>query len=412
MIPDRRDVKDRFDITIVGGGMVGTTLAIVLARYRFRVALIEAHPYNEAQPPSFDDRAIAISWGSSRILQQLRLWETMQTLAEPIKTIHVSDRGHFGLTRVRAEVEQVPALGYVISANELGKVLLDDLPVRSSDLFQLFCPARLSAARIREDNVDLNIEQDYHTTSVSTKLLIAADGARSSVRQLLNIGDQQVDYQQNAVVANVQPEIEHRNIAFERFTSSGPIALLPMRSYQGVARCGLIWTLPRDQCQQLMQAGDTLFLNQLQQQFGYRLGRLCVVGRRSAYPLTRVEADTRIAQRVIFIGNAAQTVHPVAGQGFNLALRDLSTLLDCLIHPHVAPDPGNQDLLQRYFELRKTDQRNVIRFTDMLVRTFSHGLPVFSSVRAACLTLLDTLPPVRRRLTRWGMGLKIPLPHL
>ncbi len=392
--------------------MVGATLAKVLANGGYKVALVEAHVYDCDKQPSFDDRAIALSWGSSRILQSLHLWSEIRPLAEPIKTIHISDRGHFGLTRIVAKEERVPALGYVVPANDLGAVLVNAVSQIESDSLQLLCPAQLVAIEPRSDSVKLQLQLGSKTKRINSKLVIAADGAQSTARALLGIGHSQHDYHQDAIIANVTPELDHQNTAYERFTEAGPIAMLPMRSIDNHPRCALVWTVPGAVSQELIQVDEKSFLSVLQKRFGYRLGHLRAVGQRSKQQLSLTSSSNRIAQRVVFIGNAAQALHPVAGQGFNLALRDMSALLDCLLYPGSVADPGNSGLLNRFTKMRKLDQQRVIYFTDSLINIFCNNLPLFSQARAAALTLLDSLPPLRRKLIHLSMGLDTALPRI
>jgi 2-octaprenyl-6-methoxyphenol hydroxylase len=403
-------VADEFDIVIVGGGMVGATLALVLGRRHYRVALVEAHAYGGGAQPSYDERAIALSWGSSRILNQLGLWPALTPYAEPITAIHVSDRGHFGLTHIDAREENVPALGYVVTASEFGQVLTGHLSGRDTERLCLYCPASPCGLNAQAGScVELELDTGDR---LKAGLVIAADGARSAVRRLLGVRAEQTDYGQHAIVANLTPQRPSAGRAFERFTESGPIAVLPMRPYKGGPRSALIWTVPARDADRLMAAGEADFLDELQTRFGHRLGRLEAVGRRRAYPLSLVESGARTAGRVVFLGNAAQSLHPVAGQGFNLALRDTAALLDCLLYPGPAGDPGDPALLCRYQASRRGDQRRVIRFTDTLIKVFSNRRPALGCARAAALSMLDTCPPLRRALARQSMGLSMPLPHV
>ena len=406
-------MAESFDIVIVGAGMAGATLAGALARHGYGVALIESHDMQQGAAPSFDDRAIALSWGGTRILDQLGLWAVLRPVAEPIQTIHVSSRGHFGLTQIRAAEERVPALGYVVTAGELGRVLMDSLNGFSAvQGCHIFCPAQINALNNTGGSVVLDINQQQQRVRLNAKLVIAADGAQSTVRKLLGIGSKEHDYQQNAIIASITPQIDHCGTAYERFTPTGPVALLPMPAYRNMLRCALIWTVPRAHCNDLLRMEEPVFLSALQKQFGWRLGVLRAAGKRASYPLLLVDAETRSAERVVFVGNAAQTLHPVAGQGFNLALRDLAALLDCLLYPETAGDPGDDALLKRYTSIRSGDQRRVIHFTDGLVRLFSNDWPVLAPLRAAALTLLDVVPPLRRGLVQMSMGLQSALPRI
>lgn len=402
---------EHFDITIVGGGMVGATLAIALSHSNYRVALIEAHLPDADNAASFDDRAIALSWGSSRLLQQLQLWSALANIAAPIEEIHVSDKGHFGISRIRAIEESVPALGYVVTARELGAVLTPQLTL-PRDRLKIFCPARLETLQKAQSSVVVQLQQEQQQLSIATKLLVAADGAQSTVRQLLGVAAEEKAYQQHAVIANITTEKPHNGVAYERFTKSGPIAVLPMQRHKNTERCSLVWTVPETASDELLNASDETFLQQLQQQFGYRLGYLQTVGGRFSYALSLVRSEQHFTDRIVFVGNAAQTLHPVAGQGFNLALRDVSTLLDCLLHPQMQADPGAEELLQSFQQRRRRDQQKVIRFTDSLIGLFSNNYPLLRHARAAGLQFLDSFPVLRRQLARQAMGLNMPLPHL
>lgn len=404
-----------FDVLIVGGGMVGATLAVALHRSPYRTGLIEAQPPGAECQPGYDDRSIALSYGSSRILHCLGLWSALMPLAEPIRRIHVSDRGHFGVTRMDADKEGVAALGYVIESRAFGAVAATRLQAMHGN-FRLLCPARVEAVQPDDDRVTVDVNVDGGRRTLTTKLLVAADGAASSVRRMLNIPAEQTDYGQHAIIANVTPQRHSAGTAYERFTDSGPLALLPMRDHAGrQARCAAIWTVPVSRHDALMALDDAAFLRALQQRFGWRLGRFMHTGRRSSYPLTLVNNSRRIAPRTVFIGNAAQSLHPVAGQGFNLALRDVATLVDCLNrHEEGLPvaDPGDGGLLEHYQRRRRGDQRNVIRFTDQLVKLFSNDFPPLAHARSLGLFALDIMPALRRQLARRAMGLSVPLPHV
>lgn len=400
-----------FDIVIIGGGMVGATLALALSRSSYRVAVIEAVAMQSQQHASFDDRAIALSWGSRCLLNQLSVWPALQSQAAAIQQIHVSDRGQFGLTHIRADEEGVPALGFVVTARTLGAAIMPALPTNQDGL-QIFSPARLQDIAHTDAAVNIVIDNDNRRESIATRLLVAADGAQSMVRQLLAITASQKHYQQHAVIANITPGKPHDGIAFERFTDQGPIALLPMVAHRGESRCALVWTLPEAQTAELLLASDADFLRRLQSRFGYRLGYFKSVGKRSSYPLSLVTNPQHAVSRVVFIGNAAQTLHPVAGQGFNLALRDTATLLDCLLYPQLAEDPGAAGLLEQFYVSRRRDRRRVIYFTDGLIDLFSNNNPVLRQLRSSALMALDTLPSIRRLLARHAMGLNMPMPHI
>lgn len=411
-----RTAGGSFDILIVGGGMVGATLAIALRHGPYRVALIEAQTLDGEPRSSYDDRSIALSYGSSRILHSFGLWASLSTHAEPIKRIHVSDRGHFGVTCMESRKEGVPALGYVIESRAFGVHATAELHTMEGN-FRLFCPARVDTVRQQDDCVTVGVKLNGERQTLTAKLLVAADGAASTVRRMLNVPAEQTGYGQHAIIANVTPQRHPLGAAYERFTDSGPLAVLPMRSYTANRpRCAVIWTVPESRHETLMALDDEAFLQALQRRFGNRLGRFAHVGRRSSYPLALVNSSRRIAPRTVFIGNAAQSLHPVAGQGFNLALRDVATLVDCLNRfdddRRHAEDPGEDGLLERYQQRRLGDQRRVIRFTDQLVKLFSNDFPPLAHARSMSLFALDVMPTLRRQLTRHAMGLGVPLPHV
>jgi 2-octaprenyl-6-methoxyphenol hydroxylase len=404
------DRTGQYDIVIVGGGMVGATLAWALKASSYRTAIIETADIRQVAPSSYDERSIVLSYGSSRILQWLDLWPQLAAYAEPIYGIHVSERGRFGVTRIRAQEERVPALGYVISARCLGEVLVPRLLQDGSPL-QIYAPAQLKALRQFDGAVELDVGHHGQSEILQARLLIAADGADSTVRRLLNIEAKTVDYRQEAIIANISTQSPHHNIAYERFTDSGPLALLPLKSYaQERNRCAVVWTLRAGETREILSLDDGAFLQRLEQRFGSRLGRLLRCGARTGYPLTMIDSESRINGRAVLIGNAAQTLHPVAGQGFNLALRDAAVLLQCLLDAD--GDPGSASMLDGYCKRRNWDQWRAIRFTDGLVRLFSNDLQPLRQARAFGILAMDLLPGLRRHLVQQGMGLNMPLPRV
>jgi 2-octaprenyl-6-methoxyphenol hydroxylase len=408
--------EHEFDILIVGGGMVGATLAMALEHGPYRTGLVETQSPAGGTLSSYDDRSIALSYGASRILHCFGFWKPLELHAEPIKRIHVSDRGHFGITRMESDKEGVPALGYVIASRAFGVQAMARLQTMGGN-FRLLCPARVDTVKLHDHHVTVGVKIGGERKTLTTRLLVAADGADSGVRQMLNIPAEQAEYGQRAIIANVTPQRHPHGTAYERFTASGPLAVLPMRNYAGrQPRCAIIWTVPESRHEALMALDDAAFLQALQRHFGNRLGRFTYTGRRSSYPLALVSSSKRIAPRTVFIGNAAQSLHPVAGQGFNLALRDVSMLVDCLTRfeggrMHAA-DPGDGKVLERYRQRRRGDQHRVICFTDQLVRLFSNDLPPLAHARSLGLFALDVMPALRRRFAAQAMGLGAPLPHV
>ncbi len=395
------------DVLIIGGGLVGASLACALGQAGVRTRVVEALPFAADQQPGYDERSIALAQGSQRIFAGLGLWQALEADACPIHRIHVSDRGHFGFTRLQREQEGVPALGYVAPARVLGKVLLDGL--QRLDHVQVLAPAQLAAFHSDADGVQADIEHQGVSQSCTARLLVAADGAQSAIREQLGIPITRRDYQQTAIIANVTTDKPHQNIAYERFTDSGPLALLPMTA----GRSALVWTVHADQSEAVMALDDAAFLDRLQQRFGYRLGRFTKVGTRNAFPLQLLQARESVRPRLALLGNAMHTLHPIAGQGFNLGLRDAAALTDVILAARRAgQDIGDLEVLQRYAAWRQSDQRRVAVFTDSMVRLFGQSLPPVVWLRDAGMLALDLCPPAKRWFGRMAMGRAGRLPRL
>lgn len=379
--------------------MVGASLAAALSGLPLKIALIEAFPVQLTQQAGYDDRAIALSYGSSQILQGMGIWAEVAEAANPINSIHVSDRGHFGATRLSAKQQKVPALGYLIQARAYGQVLNDFLS--SSDV-QIIQPATVDAIESTADALIATVSSETDIQSIETKLLVACDGANSAVRQMSGITASIHDYQQVAIIANVTTEEPHENKAFERFTEQGPIALLPMSDN----RCSLVWTLASENYQAVLDLSDEAFLIALGDAFGYRLGRFTKVGSRSSYPLTLTQSEQLTTSRVAIIGNAAHSLHPVAGQGLNLALRDIADLAEQVATAvKSGGDVGLDVLLTAYAAMRQKDTTRTIQYTDSLVKLFSNQHFLLGHARAAGLTIVDRLPLLRTVLAKQSMGL-------
>jgi 2-octaprenyl-6-methoxyphenol hydroxylase len=395
------------DILIVGGGLVGASLACALGQAGLKVTLVEATPFKSGQRAGYDERSIALAQGSQRIFSAMGLWSDLADKVCPIHTIHVSDRGRFGFTRLQREQEGVPALGYVASARVLGEALMR--AIERLPGVQMLAPAQLTDFKISTSGVDATLQVDGREVGHTARLLVAADGVQSSVREQLGIATRQWEYGQTAVIANVTPQCAHRNVAYERFTDSGPMALLPLPE----DHCALVWTLRSQQVEEIMALDDAQFLARLQQRFGYRLGRFTKAGRRSAFPLQLLRAKESVRPRLALIGNAVHTLHPVAGQGFNLGLRDVAALAEVVIDAQRdGGDIGDDRVLKRYADWRAADQRRVVAFTDSMVRIFSQSLPPVTLLRDAGMLALDLCPPAKRWFGRLTMGRTGRLPRL
>jgi 2-octaprenyl-6-methoxyphenol hydroxylase len=387
---------EKFDAILVGGGMVGASLAVALGGLGLRVAVIEAVPHDAATQPSFDERTTALSNGSRRILDTLGVWSTVASVATPIAKIHVSDQGRFGFARIDAAEQRLAALGYVVPNRALGAALWTALAALPS--VQTFCPAEVLDVIPGEAAVVVRIAADGSETALSTRLVIAADGAGSVVRKAFGVTALTRDYDQTAIITAVLPQRFHEHVAYERFTRSGPLALLPLAD----GRCTLVLTLEPSQAALALHWSDAEFLAEVQRRFGFRLGRFLKVGRRVSYPLALTRADRTSAGRCVIVGNAAQGLHPVAGMGFNLGLRDAASLAE-LIAEHPA-DPGAATLLAEYDAWRAADRRGIIAFTDGLVRLFSSPLGVVQRARNLGLLAFDLLPPAKAALSRLSTG--------
>ncbi len=393
--------KPDFDLIIVGGGMVGSSLAYALRNTAMKIAIIEATEPSSEYQPSYDDRGIALSYGSQRIFETMDLWSQLKTYATAISDIHVSDRGHFGVTRLSAQDEQVPALGQVITARYMGQVLNHAIAQQAN--LEPIWKATVTSLEQFDDYAQLQLDNGRQ---LSAQLIVAADGAHSTLRQLLGLGALERDYQQTAITANISTERPHKGCAYERFTDTGPIALLPMSDN----RCSLVWTVKSGDDAAILASSDADFLGQLQQRFGYRLGKLTQVGQRNSYPLKLVQADQPIQRRVVLIGNAAHSLHPIAGQGFNLGLRDVVALADVLADGHA--DYGDSRLLHDYSQWRQSDQDKVIAYTSSLVSLFSNDNPFLGHLRGAGLSLMEMLPPAKHWLAKHSMGINGKQPRL
>jgi 2-octaprenyl-6-methoxyphenol hydroxylase len=387
-----------YDVAIVGGGMVGATLSVALAPLNIRVALIEAIPHNAAAQPSFDERTTALSNGSRRILETIGVWPALDALATPIAKIHVSDKGRFGFARIDASEQGLAAMGYVVPNRALGNVLW---PRLLSAGIKVFCPAEVSSVTANDEVVKIEISEAGAKRAIDAKLIVAADGAQSAVRSAFGVAAEVRDYSQTAVITTVLPQRFHDNVAYERFTPSGPLALLPLEG----GRCTLVLTLTKDAAQSALAWSDQEFLAEVQRRFGFRLGRFLKVGRRVPYPLFLTQADRTSAPRCVIIGNAAQGLHPVAGMGFNLGLRDAACLAELIAeNARSGADPGNAKLLSEYDAWRSADRGGVIAFTDGLVRMFSNPLSLVARLRNLGLLAFDLLPPAKSALSRLSTG--------
>ena len=393
------------DVAIIGGGMVGASLAAALAGSARRLLLIESVPFGEAAQPSFDERTTALGNASRRIFEGLGVWSSITPEAAAIRTIHVSEAGRFGFARLEAAEQGIEAFGYVAPNRSIGAALWRALT--EAPRLTLQAPARAEGLAVTEDSVRFALVNGAGPPiPVRARLLVAADGAHSQVRAAAGIAAETMDYDQIAVVANVGSERPHAGCAYERFTPSGPLAVLP-RHDGGFA---VIWACRPARAQELLALDDDAYLRELQTHFGWRAGRFVRAGRRCSYPLKLTRARSAAASRTVLIGNAAQALHPVAGQGFNLGLRDAAMLAEVIAGAE--GDVGTPPVLRRFVEWRARDRRGVVGFTDGLVRLFGDSRPGSALLRNLGLLMFDLAPPAKSALARVSAGFGGPSPRL
>ena len=392
-----------YDLIINGGGMAGATLAwglnyILGSDRALKIAIIEASN-DDQNHAGFDARVIALSYGSRQILEQLNLWNSYQSLVTPIEKISVTDRGHFGQTSLHPSEYQLPHLGYVVELADSGRLLMDKLSTASAaQHVTWYRPNSIESLTQHQEHVDVTLADGQH---LSAKLIVAADGAFSKVRSLLNIDKTVTQFGQSAIIANVETSSAHQGEAFERFTDSGPLAFLPMS--QG--RSSVVWSMNTDDVAAIMALDDQAFLAALQQAFGFRLGTMVKTGQRFSYPLNQNVANAHIHHRSAFVGNAAQALHPIAGQGFNLGLRDVAALIDVIATAVMADvDIGSYQSLNQYQKARVNDQAQTINATSSLVSLFSNNHWPLVAGRNMALAVTDCIAPLKKPVAEQMLG--------
>ena len=401
-------MQSDFDILIIGGGLVGASLACALRHSNLRIGVVEAVPLAASSQSSYDDRTLALAWGSKRIFESLGAWDEIVPDAAPIRHIHVSDRGHFGATRLSAADAGLPALGYTVTSRALGVALLKILEGAKS--IDWICPAPMQDIRLENGSASVTVRHAGADKTLTARLVVAADGGNSAVRKAIGIEAARTEYRQTTVVTNVTASLPHRNTAYERFTDTGPLALLPLR---GESHCGVVWSAREEEIGTMLDWNDAEFLRRLQERFGDRLGTFTRVGKRASYPLALTRVKEHVRARLALIGNAAHTVHPVAGQGFNLGLRDVAALAEILADAaRAGADIGDLGVLQRYAAWRRRDNQIIATFTNGLIRVFSNDIFPLTFVRNAGLVAVDLMPGLKRGFIRVTSGLAGKLPRL
>ena len=398
------------EVIIVGGGMVGLSLALMLAKAKIGVKLLEAIKYPnyddanlEPYHSSFDARNSALSRRTVQIYQELGLWDALQEHATPILEVNITEQGSFGKARLKAEQEKVESFGQVIENAWLGRVLLTE--VKKQQFIELIDGVQVTSLTQDADHAYIEAKRAEEQLKLQSKIVIAADGRDSFCRKALGIGASVHDYDQVAIVTTVQTSKPHGHVGFERFSPLGPLALLPL---PGEYRRSVVWPVPKGTEGEWMgDENDQHFLDALQETYGDRAGKFQKTGKRFSFPLSQVLAEKQAVGRVVLMGNAAHTIHPVAGQGFNLCMRDAYVLRRYLTEQvEKNADLGDAAMLLDYEKSRLTDQQRVIKFCDSVVRGFSNQNPILKLIRNTGLVAFDTIPGIKPLVANYAMGLK------
>ncbi|EHG7583174.1 2-octaprenyl-6-methoxyphenyl hydroxylase [Citrobacter sp. RHB21-C05] len=386
-------------VIIVGGGMVGATLALAISQLShgtLPVHLIEATAPEADGHPGFDARAIALAAGTCQQLARIGVWQAIADSATAITSVHVSDRGHAGFVTLHAQDYRLPALGQVVELHDVGLRLFALL--RKASGVTLHCPDRVASVSRTAKQVSVTLENGQ---TVTGSLLVAADGTRSALASACGVDWQQEPYEQLAVIANVATSLAHDGRAFERFTAHGPLAMLPMSE----GRCSLVWCHPLEKRDEILAWSDERFCRELQTAFGWRLGRITLAGKRNAYPLALTTAAKAFTHRTVLVGNAAQTLHPIAGQGFNLGLRDVMSLAETLTQAQsVGQDIGDYNVLSAYQQRRQQDRNATVGVTDGMVHLFANRWIPLVVGRNVGLMAMELFPPARDALVKRTLG--------
>lgn len=398
------------DILIIGGGLVGASLACALAPLGYQVSLLEAAAPRTAAPPSYDDRTLALGRAACLILEGLGLWPALAGNATPIRQVNVTELERPGRVVMDAKELGLDCFGNVVEARVFGQAVMQH--VESLERVGMLCPFRAEALDVQDEAVHVRASGQDAECTISARLVVGADGAQSDVRKLLGIGADTHDYGQVAIIANVMPGVAHDGRAFERMTPTGPFALLP--HVEG--RCGLVWCVPEAESAALLDMPEDEFLAAATRRSGGVLGDLQRLGQRSSYPLSRVVPETDIAQRVVLLGNAAHAIHPVGAQGFNLGLRDIAVLgevlADALLETGELADPGTSALLERYSAWRQPDRAATVGWSHDMVNLFASNVPLTRQARSLGLALAGLSPSLRRRMAVRAMGYRGKTPRL
>lgn len=419
--PERNNEKlatstQQFDVIISGGGLSGVLTALSLLPLKnskgkhLSIAIIEANNVVKQPETVFDERVLALSHASINYLKELNVWSKLALHAQPIKNIHISDRGYYGKARINAAEHKVNAVGYVVEMSKIGNALNQTL-ANNTDPHDLnnhsnitwFTPNRINHIEWCRDMVNVTLES---SVTITATLLVGCDGAQSVCRTFANIPTNEISYEQSAIITNVATSLPHKGIAYERFTEQGPIAMLPLVQLTNESsRCSLVWTVSPEQAEAIVKLTDVEFQQTLEKAFGYWLGDIKHTGKRYVYPLSLVQAKEQVHHRMVLVGNASHTIHPIAGQGFNLGLRDVQTLSQNIAKSlNNNEDIGTLSCLTDYSMSRKKDHERIITLTDSLVTLFSNQLPPLIAGRNIGLKILNYFPTIKKPFVNKTMG--------
>ena len=393
------------DIAIVGGGLAGASLAVALAPLGYDIKVIEAVAYKAAEQPSYDDRTLAVSHSSCRILAGIGLWESLEADATAIRKIYITELARPGRVVLDPAEMGLTEFGHVVEARRFGAAVTKQL--EQTENIEVISPACVTDIEIGGPRAKLQLESNGGLTGLEAQLVVAADGANSFIRNHLQIPTETRDYGQTAVICNITPEMAHEGQAFECLTDTGPFAVLPHIG----DRCGLVWSVASDKAAELLELDDEMFLAGAEERFGKQLGAFTKAGKRTAYPLKLTRAREDIRERLVILGNAAHAIHPIGAQGFNLALRDAAVLAEILADDDQG-DPGEAGLLQTYSRWRQQDQRGTIAASDGMTRLYSHPSLFAAGLRTTGLIAHAIFPSLRRKSAIKAMGYRGRVPRL
>lgn len=391
-----------FDVLIIGAGLVGNSLALAIADFA-KTAIIEANPLNVKS--LLDERALALSAATRRILTALDVWKMIQPHSTPISQVHVSESGHFGATRFSAADYGMDALGYTVTAHTLTEILKQSVLNKSA--IESFYSSRVEQITPVPDGYRVQVQTQKGMQIFTTRLLIGADGAQSPTRKLLGIASKQEDYAQTALTACMTLTRAHRNIAYERFAEDAVLAALPMIDNRAV----IVWTIKTTYAKELEKLTNTDFCSRFQAAFGYRLGRFIQVEKRLAYPVRGLRALEQIRPHAVLIGNAAHTLHPVAAQGFNLSLRDVAVLVQVIMDALAAREnPGHLSQLEKYLHQREKKQLETMAMTEGVINSFSKKTLPWKLLKKSGFLGLEIFPAAKNVFAKHAMGVAEEVP--